>query len=41
MVEKLVNIALFIEISFKLKPIFIKEFGHVLRVGNHLLNRIL
>jgi hypothetical protein len=40
MVEKLLNIALFIEISFKLKRNFIKEFGHALGVGNHLMNRI-
>jgi len=39
-VEKLLNIALFIEISFKLKPKCIKEFGHALGVGNHLMNRI-
>jgi hypothetical protein len=29
-VEKLLNIGLFIEISFKLKPNFIKNFGHAL-----------
>jgi len=40
MVEKLLNIVLFIEISFKLNPNFIKEFGHALGVGNHLMNRI-
>jgi hypothetical protein len=38
--EKLLNIELFIENSFKLKQNFIKKIGHALGVGNHLMDRI-